>query len=137
MSEAVKGLGREARARQGRERAGWFGRLNPPRQRLHPLDKDFIRDVFYNGCDPADIDEATDLLGSFPPALMNVPVTCTAYREIVCENDWALPCSVQERMIAQGGGVFHVERCQEANAPYLSNTRFVVECVKRAAGEDV
>ncbi|PYH92744.1 alpha/beta-hydrolase [Aspergillus ellipticus CBS 707.79] len=106
------------------------------------LDKDAIRDVFYNRCDPADVDEAVDLLGSFPPALMAVPVTYTAYREIpstyvVCENDQALPLSVQERMIAQGNGVFHVERCQEGHAPYLSNTRFVVDCVRRAAGKDV
>ncbi|KAE8409771.1 Alpha/beta hydrolase family-domain-containing protein [Aspergillus pseudonomiae] len=76
------------------------------------LDKEVIRDVFYNRCDPKDVDEAVDLLGSFPTGPLTVPVTYTAYREIpstyiVCENDKALPVSYQERMIAQGDGVFH------------------------------
>ncbi|GAB1199595.1 hypothetical protein APSETT444_008949 [Aspergillus pseudonomiae] len=79
------------------------------------LDKEVIRDVFYNRCDPKDVDEAVDLLGSFPTGPLTVPVTYTAYREIpstyiVCENDKALPVSYQERMIAQGDGVFHYPR---------------------------
>jgi pimeloyl-ACP methyl ester carboxylesterase len=106
------------------------------------LDKDVIRDVFYNRCDPKDIDEAADLLGSFPSGPLTVPVTYTAYREIpstyiVCENDKALPLSYQERMIAQGDGTFHVERCQEGHAPFLSNPSFVVDCIRRAAGESL
>ncbi|GAB1208297.1 hypothetical protein APSETT445_007041 [Aspergillus pseudonomiae] len=104
------------------------------------LDKEVIRDVFYNRCDPKDVDEAVDLLGSFPTGPLTVPVTYTAYREIpstyiVCENDKALPVSYQERMIAQGDGVFHVERCQEGHSPFLSNPTFIVDCIRRAAGE--
>lgn len=106
------------------------------------LPKHAIRDIFYNRCDLADIDEALTHLGSFPAGPLTVPVTYTAYREIpstyiVCENDNALPLSMQERMIAQGEGVFHVERCQEGHSPFLSNPEFVVECLRKAAGEDV
>lgn len=84
--------------------------------------------------------EAFNLLGSFPPGPLSVPVTYTAYREIpstyiVCENDNALPLLVQERMIAQGEGAFHVERCQEGHSPFLSNPEFVVGCIQRIAGD--
>lgn len=76
------------------------------------------------------------MLGSFPPGPLSVPVTYTAYLEIpstyiVCENDKALPPSVQERMIAQGKGAFRVERCQEGHSPFLSNPDYIVECIKR------
>lgn len=86
--------------------------------------KQAIRDVFYNRCDPADVDEALTHLGSSPPGPLTVPVTYTAYREIpstyiVCEDDNALPLSVQERMIAQGKGVFHVERCEEGHSLFF------------------
>ncbi|KAF7591450.1 hypothetical protein BBP40_001553 [Aspergillus hancockii] len=182
MSEAVKGLGKDAREKQGLkggvvrliymcamalpEGQTHVGQIKPQtpeeeelerqRQELQVkyggmrftpdgailLDADAVRDVFYNRCDPADIDEATSLLGSFPSGPLTVPVTYTAYRAIpstyiVCENDRALPVSYQERMIAQGEGAFHVERCQEGHSPFLSNPGFVVECIRRAAGESV
>lgn len=100
------------------------------------LSKDAVREVFYNRCDPVDVEEALDMLGSFPPGPLSVPVTYTAYLEIssmyiVCENDRALPASVQERMIAQGNGAFRVERCQEGHSPFLSNPNFIVKCVRR------
>jgi pimeloyl-ACP methyl ester carboxylesterase len=106
------------------------------------LDRDVVRDVFYNRCDPKDVEEALDLLGSHPPGPLAVPATYTAYREIpstyiVCENDQALPLCVQERMIAQADGAFHVERCQEGHSPFLSNPAFIVDCIRRAAGEKV
>lgn len=106
------------------------------------LVKDAVRDVFYNRCDPKDVEEALDLLGSFPTGPLAVPVTYTAYHEIpstyiVCENDQALPVYAQERMIEQGGGAFHVERCEEGHAPFLSNPGFTADCIRRAAGEDV
>ncbi|PGH19379.1 hypothetical protein AJ80_04020 [Polytolypa hystricis UAMH7299] len=106
------------------------------------LEKEAVRDVFYSRCDPKDVEEALDLLGTFPSGPLTVPATYAAYREIpstyiVCENDAALPVSVQERMIAQGEGVFHVERCQEGHSPFLSNPDFIVGCVRRAAGEEV
>ncbi|KAE8356371.1 Alpha/beta hydrolase family-domain-containing protein [Aspergillus coremiiformis] len=151
MSEAVKGLGKEAREKQGvkggvvrlvymcamalPEGQTHLGQIQPQtpeeeelerqRQELQIkyggirftpdgamlLDKDAVRDVFYNRCDSKDVDEAVDLLGSFPAGPLAVPVTYTAYREIpstyiVCENDRALPLPYQERMIAQGEGVF-------------------------------
>ncbi|OOO13791.1 hypothetical protein OAory_01023860 [Aspergillus oryzae] len=172
MSEAVKGLGKEAREKQGLkggvvrliymcamalpEGQTHVGQIQPQtpeeeelerqRQELQAkyggmrftedgamlLDKDIIRDIFYNRCDPKDVDEAVELLGSFPTGPLTVPVTYTAYREIpstyiVCENDEALALSYQERMIAQGDDVFHVERCQEGHSPFLSNPTFVVE----------
>ncbi|KAB8226261.1 Alpha/beta hydrolase family-domain-containing protein [Aspergillus novoparasiticus] len=153
MSEAVKGLGKEAREKRGLkggvvrliymcamalpEGQTHVGQIQPQtpeeeelerqRQELQAkyggmrftedgamlLDKDVIRDVFYNRCDPKDVDEAVELLGSFPTGPLTVPVTYTAYREIpstyiVCENDKALALSYQERMIAQGDGIFHI-----------------------------
>lgn len=106
------------------------------------LSKDAVRDIFYNSCDPVDVEEALDLLRTFPLGPLTVPVTYTTYREIpstyvVCENDQALPLLAQERMIAQGDGVFHVERCQEGHSPFLSNPDFIVGCIRRAAGENV
>lgn len=104
------------------------------------LNKDTIGAVFYDRCDPKDAAEAIEMLGSHPAGPLGVPVTYTAYREIpstyiICENDQALPLFAQERMIAQGDGVFDVERCQEGHSPFLSNRRFIVDCIRRAAGE--
>ncbi|RAH43772.1 alpha/beta hydrolase [Aspergillus brunneoviolaceus CBS 621.78] len=106
------------------------------------VDREAAREVFYNRCDPADVEEALDLLGSYPVGPLSVPVTYTAYRGIpstyiVCENDRALPLSVQERMVAQSEGALQVERCQEGHSPFLSNPQFIVDCVRRAAGEDI
>ncbi|RAL10878.1 alpha/beta hydrolase [Aspergillus homomorphus CBS 101889] len=184
MSEAVKGLGKSAREKQGLqsgvlhlmymcamalpEGQNHIGQVKPQtpeeeeleRQRQEYLaehggmrfteggdgamilDGNAIREVFYNRCDPADVDEAVGLLGSYPVGPLSVPVTYTAYCEIpstyiVCENDRALPSLVQERMIAQSEGALKVERCQEGHSPFLSDPRFIVDCVRRAAGENV
>ncbi|KAE8149500.1 alpha/beta-hydrolase [Aspergillus avenaceus] len=182
MSEAVKGLGKDVRERQGlkcgvvrliymcamalpkgqthmgqikpqtaeeeemerkrREYGEKFGGMKFTEDGAMLLDKAAIREVFYNRCQPQDVEEALGLLGSFPPGPLTVPVTYTAYKEIpstyiVCENDRALALSFQERMIAQSKGAFHVERCQEDHAPFLSNPGFVVDCIRRAAGEQV
>lgn len=106
------------------------------------LDREAIRDVFYNRCDPKDIQEAVDNLGSFPSGPLAVPVTYSAFKEIpstyiMCKNDQALPVSVQKRMIAQGEGAFNVEECDEGHSPFLSNPGFIVDCLRRAAGEDI
>lgn len=106
------------------------------------LDKIGIRDIFYNRCDPKDVDEAVKLLGSFPTGPLTVPVTYSAFRDIpstyiVTRNDKALPVSYQERMIAQAEGAFTVERCDEGHSPFLSNPDYIVECIRRAAGESV
>ncbi|KAA8641981.1 hypothetical protein EYZ11_004253 [Aspergillus tanneri] len=182
MSEAVKGLGKASRQKQGfstgilrlvymcsmaipqgqthvgqmkaitpeeekqekrrRQEADISGGMRYTKDGAIIISRDAARKVFYNRCDPADVEEALDMLGSFPSGPLTVPATYTAYREIpstyiVCENDNALPLPFQERMIAQGGGVFHVERCQEGHSPFLSNPEFVVQCIQRAAGEDV
>jgi pimeloyl-ACP methyl ester carboxylesterase len=104
------------------------------------LDKVGIRDIFYNRCDPKDVDEAVELLGSFPMGPLSVPVTYSAFLEIpstyiVTRNDQALPESYQERMIAQAEGAFTVERCDEGHSPFLSNPGLIVHYVRRAAGE--
>jgi hypothetical protein len=96
--------------------------------------------VFYNRCDPKDIERAVQLLGTFPSGPLSVPVTYTAYREIpstyiVCKNDLALRLPFQRRMVAQGEGCFDVEECDEGHSPYMSNPGFIVDCVRRAAGE--
>ncbi|KAL4937877.1 Alpha/beta hydrolase family-domain-containing protein [Aspergillus oleicola] len=90
------------------------------------LNKEAMRDIFYNRCSKKDIDQAVSLLGSFTPGPLTVPTTYSAFAEIpstyiVCENDRALPVQVQERMIPQVKGVFTVERCQEGHSPFLSN----------------
>ncbi|KAJ5945753.1 alpha/beta-hydrolase [Penicillium verhagenii] len=96
--------------------------------------------VFYDGCSPDEIQEALDLLGSFPRGPLAVPVTYSPFLEfpvtyIKCKNDRALPVSVQGRMIAQAGGVVDVEECEEGHSPFMSNTGFIVDCLRRAAGE--
>ena len=106
------------------------------------LDREAARFVLYNGCDPKDADEALELLGSHPVSTLSVPVTYTAYLEIpstyiICENDNALPLAAQETMIAQGEGAFDVERCKEGHSPFISNPGFIVDCIRRAAGESV
>jgi hypothetical protein len=105
-------------------------------------DRAAIREIFYNRCDPADADAAFDLLGSHPAGPFVVPVTYTAYLEIpstyiITENDRALLPSQQERMVARAGGALDVERCQEGHSPFISNPGFIVDCIRRAAGEKV
>jgi hypothetical protein len=109
---------------------------------IRPEDRAALCDIFYNRCDPKDADAAFDLLGKHPPGPFVVPVTYTAYLEIpstyiVTENDHALLVSQQERMIASAGGALDVERCQEGHSPFISNPDFIVECIRRAAGEKV
>ena len=104
------------------------------------LDKDIIGQVFYNGCNLQDVQEAVELLGSSPAGPLTVPATYAAFMEIpstyiICKNDLALPVSVQRRMVAQGEGAFHVEECDEGHSPFLSNPGFIVDCLRRAAGE--
>lgn len=104
------------------------------------LDKTACRLALYNDCDPRDTDEAISLLGSFPIGPLSVPVTYTAYLEIpstyiVCRNDQALPACVQERIVAQGNGAFHVERCDEGHSPFLSNPSYIVNCICKVAGD--
>ncbi|KAJ5505027.1 hypothetical protein N7463_007901 [Penicillium fimorum] len=96
------------------------------------LPKDHIHLVFYNRCDQKDINRAVELLGTFPMGPLAVPVTYTAYREIpstyiVCKNDMALREPFQRRMIAQGGGCFEVEECEEGHSPFMSNPGFIVD----------
>ncbi|KAL1847316.1 hypothetical protein Plec18170_008664 [Paecilomyces lecythidis] len=108
-----------------------------------PNDCELVCKTLFNLCDPKDVKWAFDLMGSHPAGPLTVPNTYTAYREIpstyiVTENDKALPPSTQERMIAQGGeGAFEVIRCQEGHSPWLSNPGFIVDCIRRAAGEEV
>jgi pimeloyl-ACP methyl ester carboxylesterase len=109
---------------------------------MRPGDEALGREVLYNGCDPDDVEAAMKLVGTHSAGTLMVPATWTAYREIpstyiLTENDRALPPSIQERIIAAGEGAFDVVRCQEGHAPYLSNPDFVVDCIRRAAGETV
>ncbi|KAJ5107107.1 hypothetical protein N7456_003782 [Penicillium angulare] len=104
------------------------------------LDKDLVKDILFHGCDSEDVQQAVDLLGSFPPGAMYVPVTYSACLDfpstyIKCKNDRAFSVLTQERMIAQMGGVFDVEECEEGHSPFLSNHYFVVDCIRRAVGE--
>ncbi|GAD95939.1 hypothetical protein ANI_1_1316164 [Paecilomyces variotii No. 5] len=114
-----------------------------PDGNMVPKDRKLVCELLFNRCDPKDVEWAFDLMGSHPAGPLIVPLTYTAYREIpstyiVTENDKALPPSTQERMIAQGGeGVFEVIRCQEGHSPWLSNPRFIVDCVRQAAGEEI
>jgi hypothetical protein len=106
------------------------------------LPKENMHLIFYNRCDQKDIERAVELLGTFPSGPLSVPVTYTAYREIpstyiVCKNDFALRLPFQRRMIAQGEGCFDVEECEEGHSPFMSNPGFIVDCVRRAAGEKV
>ncbi|KAL4782687.1 hypothetical protein BJX76DRAFT_358741 [Aspergillus varians] len=141
MSEAVRGLGKEDRRKTGRDpgmlrlvymcamalqksqaHVGQMAPVTAEEERYLNFPTDASRTIFYNRCDPVDVERAVDLLGTFPPGPLAVPVTCAAYLE--------------ERMIVKGGGVFVVERCAEGHSPFLSDTSFVVRCLRRAAGED-
>ncbi|KAJ9325884.1 hypothetical protein DTO027B5_3912 [Paecilomyces variotii] len=108
-----------------------------------PSDRELGREMVFNRCDPKDVEWAQDLMGTHPAWPLVVPATYTAYREIpstyiLTENDRALLPTVQERMISQGGeGGFEVIRCQEGHSPQLSNPGFIVDCIRRAAGEKV
>ncbi|KAJ5519362.1 hypothetical protein N7453_001784 [Penicillium expansum] len=162
MSEAAKGLRKEGSRSTGFERRYYQADLHTPeeeeieRQRKEleekfggldvsadgaiSLPKDRVHLVFYNRCEQKDIDRAIELLDTFPMGPLTVPVTYTAYREIpstyiVCKNDQALREPFQRRMIAQGEGCFEVEECDEGHSPFMSNPGFIVDCVRRAAGE--
>ncbi|KAJ5656306.1 hypothetical protein N7507_008256 [Penicillium longicatenatum] len=180
MSEAVKGLGKGDREKQGLQGAvirlvymcamalpegqtflGQMVPATPEEEEIEKqkksfeaqhkkmettadgailLDKDVVREVFYNRCDPEEVQKALDLLGSFPPGPMAVPVTYSPFLEfpctyIKCKNDRALPVSVQGRMIAQAEGAFDVEECEEGHSPFMSNPGFIVECLRRAADD--
>ncbi|KAJ5972976.1 uncharacterized protein N7479_002894 [Penicillium vulpinum] len=126
--------------RQRKELEAQFGELDMTADGAIALPKDRIHLVFYNRCDPKDIEKAVELLGTFPPGPLLVPATYTAYREIpstyiVCKNDLALREPFQRRMIAQGEGCFEVEECEEGHSPFMSNPGFIVDCIRRAAGE--
>ncbi|CAL5873314.1 uncharacterized protein PFLUO_LOCUS7585 [Penicillium psychrofluorescens] len=128
--------------RQRQELQAKYGGIQIAEDGSMVLDKDIIGQVFYSGCDPKDAQEAVDMLGSFPTGPLSVPATYSAFKEIpstyiVCKNDRALPVSIQKRMIAQGEGAFHVEECDEGHSPFMSNPGYVVDCLRRAAGEYV
>ncbi|KAJ5753473.1 uncharacterized protein N7511_007626 [Penicillium nucicola] len=132
--EDIERQRQEMQAQLGGMEVSPDGAISLPKQHIHM--------VFYNRCEQKDIDRAVSLLGTFPAGPLAVPVTYTAYREIpstyiVCNNDRALPPPVQRRMIAQGEGCFDVEECDEGHSPFMSNPTFIVDCVRRAAGEKV
>ncbi|KAF9893552.1 hypothetical protein FE257_010864 [Aspergillus nanangensis] len=133
------GAEEEELERERQEAMAKYGGITFTEDGAMVLEKSVVRDVFYDGCDPTDVEQALALLGSHPAGPLAVPATYTAYLEIpstyiVCENDRALPSVVQRRMIAQGNGAFEVETCNEGHSPFLSNPAFVVDCVRRAAG---
>lgn len=107
-----------------------------------PTDKELGKERLYNRCDPKDVKEALELIGSHSLGTLITPATWTPYKEIpstyiVTENDLALLPSIQERIIAEAEGAFQVERCQEGHSPFLSNPDFIISCIRRAAGENV
>ncbi|KAJ9638507.1 hypothetical protein H2204_004277 [Knufia peltigerae] len=109
---------------------------------LVPTDKELGKERLYNRCDPKDVKEALELIGSHSLGTLITPATWTPYKEIpstyiVTENDLALLPSIQERIIAEAEGAFQVERCQEGHSPFLSNPDFIISCIRRAAGENV
>lgn len=110
--------------------------------RPKPEDAELASQQLYNRCSPEDVEAAIAQIGTFSVGPLLVPATYTAYLEIpstyiLCENDKALAPSAQERMIAEGEGAFDVVRCQEGHSPYLSDPGFIVNVIRRAAGEDV
>ncbi|OQE34903.1 hypothetical protein PENCOP_c015G03793 [Penicillium coprophilum] len=126
--------------RQRKELEAKLGGLQVTADGAIVLPKDHVHLVLYNRCNQKDIDRAVELLGTFPIGPLSVPVTYTAYREIpstyiVCKNDMALREPFQRRMIAQGEGCFEVEECEEGHSPFMSNPGFIVDCIRRAAGE--
>lgn len=109
---------------------------------MAPQDSGIAREMLYNRCDPKDVDAAIELIGTHPAGPLAVPATYTAYREIpstyiLTQNDHALAPTAQERMIAQSEGALDVIRCEEGHSPHLSNPGFIVDCIRRAAGEKV
>ncbi|KAI2712108.1 hypothetical protein CBS147332_5744 [Penicillium roqueforti] len=132
----------EEMERQRKEMEEKLGGLDVSPDGAISLPKDRIHLVFYNRCEQKDIERAVELLGTFPAGPLTVPATYTAYREIpstyiVCKNDQALREPFQRRMIAQGEGCFEVEECDEGHSPFMSNPGFIVDCIRRAAGEKV
>lgn len=126
--------------KQRQELEAKFGGMEITADGALKLPKDNVHLILYNRCEPKDIERAVELLGTFPAGPLSVPVTYTAYREIpstyiVCKNDLALRLPYQRRMIAQGEGCFDVEECDEGHSPWMSKPQFIVDCVRRAAGE--
>ncbi|KGO73225.1 hypothetical protein PITC_003130 [Penicillium italicum] len=126
--------------RQRKESEAKFGGPDVSADGTISLPKHLVHLILYNRCNQKDIERAVELLGTFSLGPFTVPVTYTAYREIpstyiVCKNDQIVQEPFQRRMIAQGEGFFEVEECEEGHSPYLSNPGFIIDCVRRAAGE--
>ena len=56
---------------------------------------------------------------------------------LVCENDNAVPVSMQEQLAKNIGEGCHVERCSAGHSPFISQPEVVTRIIRRMAGEDI
>lgn len=93
--------------------------------------------VFYNDLTPSEQQFWTSKLQHHTVIAQKTPLTKTAYTEIpvsylYCENDQALPLSLQEAMVKQSGVKVQELRCTAGHSPFLSQPDTFVEMVEEA-----
>ena len=96
--------------------------------------------LFYNDVPPSDAEFYASKLVTHCRVSITQPGTADCLNGVVpctfliCENDNAVPVSVQERMAKNLGEGAHVERCSAGHSPFISQPDVVAKITKRMAG---
>jgi len=163
-SEAMKGLGKAAREREGLKGGvvrlvyltavvldvGLHGQSvtggEPfPWMRLEADKRVYVKDpevTFFSGLDAGIQKSMIEKLESHSWGPFITKTTYAAYRDIpstylICENDNVIPVFAQEMMVKTPGSLFKVERCAAGHFPTLALPKFTADVIIRAAGDVV
>ncbi|KAK0516644.1 hypothetical protein JMJ35_001247 [Cladonia borealis] len=99
--------------------------------------------VFYNDVPPADADFYASKLVTHCWGSMTQPLTADCLNGVVpsvyliCENDNALPVSMQEQLAKNIGEGCNIERCSAGHSPFISQPEVVAKIIRRLAGENI
>ncbi|KAF2736855.1 alpha/beta-hydrolase [Polyplosphaeria fusca] len=99
--------------------------------------------VFYQDLPPADQEKYAAMIKKHSFGTKKAKSTGAAWREIpltylICEDDLAIPLFAQELMtnaVKDMGGEIETERLKSSHSPFLSHPNYVVDWIRRAAGE--
>ena len=56
---------------------------------------------------------------------------------LICENDNAVPVSMQEQLAKNIGEGCNIERCSAGHSPFISQPEVVAKIIRRLAGENI
>ncbi|KAJ5771855.1 hypothetical protein N7520_002384 [Penicillium odoratum] len=108
---------------------------------VNPADPDKI---FYNDCDPAQVESAVASLKPHSYQCFHSPCTYAAWKEIpstylYCLQDAAIPIAVQKMMVEETAKGFPIntETVDASHSPFISKPDELAAAIRRAAGEDI